>query len=39
MNLLSSYIDGTTIYGMNSERTSELRSFSGGFKFKYFEKI
>lgn len=29
-NLISSYIDGTAIYGLDSVRASALRSFTGG---------
>lgn len=30
LNLLSSYIDGSAIYGLNLERSNELRTFSKG---------
>ena len=30
LNLLSSYIDGSAIYGIDDERATELRSFTGG---------
>ncbi len=30
LNLLSSYIDGSQIYGLDSVRASALRKFTGG---------
>ncbi len=29
-NLLSSFIDGTAIYGLDQNRANQLRSFTGG---------
>ena len=33
VNLLSAYIDGSAIYGMNSNISQELRTFSNGIFF------
>lgn len=39
MNILSSYIDGTAIYGSDETRAKELRTLSRGrILIKFFEK-